>query len=209
MEVVDLRILAEQAAVVAAFQVAMRGVALVDRAEQVQEVPPAGIRDLAKGGQFAVGGFEALGGQQVAVLAEGDEDDAVQDLLGDSRWPWPSVFPSLQVEVLDQPQAVLAVLPVKLVAHLALPVLGSLSSRRARAALPGRRGDQSAPLEKAVELAEAFLVAQFLKVKLLVGQRRLVAVIEAEADEVADDAPGALRQGVQVVPALLDWGTTV
>jgi hypothetical protein len=69
--------------------------------------------------------------------------------------------------------------------------------------------DQPAHFEQAIELQERGVVAQLAKLELLVGQRCLVAVVEAEGGEVADDAPRAVGQRGEVVPALLDGGAAV
>ena len=55
--------------------------ALVDRVEEADEVVPSRIGDAAEGGESGGGPFEAVLGEQAAVFAEGDEDDAVEEFL--------------------------------------------------------------------------------------------------------------------------------
>ena len=70
-------------------------------------------------------------------------------------------------------------------------------------------GQQPAALEEDVKPAEFVDAAQPLKLEMLENLRRSIAVIEPEGDEVADDAPGAVRQAVEVIPALLDGRAAV
>jgi len=203
LKVVDFRIAMEQAAVVAHIEPEEVGVPLVNGVEQVEEVAPSRVGDFAEGGERLVGPINAPGRQQAAVLAEGDEDDPVEESLGDVDRAV-QVFAVLpRHQMLDEPEPVVAVLLVQLVPDLALAILGQLKEVQRAKGLPERGPHQPAPLEKEIELPELVHVAEFLEAELLVGARSLVAVIEPKRDEVADDSPRAVGQGVQVVPALL------
>jgi hypothetical protein len=61
--------------------------------------------------------------------------------------------------------------------------------------------------EQGEELAEGFVVAQRLQCEVFVAARRAVAFVEAEADEVGNDGPLAVRRRVvEILPGLLDGG---
>ncbi len=70
-------------------------------------------------------------------------------------------------------------------------------------------GDQAAAFEEGPEAGELLAVAELLQLEVLEGLLGFVAVIEAEGDEVGDDAAGAIGEVVEVIPALLDGGAAV
>ena len=102
------------------------------------------------------------------------------------------------------------VLAVQLVAHALSGDRPSCAAvPEARGAWPIREGKQPAALEDAVELVETCAVPQFLQVEFFVRQRSLFAVVQADRAKIGDDSPGAARQGVEIIPALLHRGAAV
>ncbi len=75
--------------------------------------------------------------------------------------------------------------------------------------LAGPRRQQPAALEDAVELIESGAVPQFLEVEFFVAKGPFFAVVQANRAKIANDSPRAARQGVEIVPALLDRGAAV
>jgi len=182
--------------------------ALVDRGEEVEETLPCGVPRAAVGPNVTLGLGQRVFWQQPPILAEGDEDDAVQDLLRDPDG-LVEVLALFQVQVLDEFQPSPLILLIEFIADLLLALLGLLEQGEGAGRLLERRRDQPAALEQGVELVEAVAIAQLLKRELLVVERALAAVVEPDSREVGDDAPRAIRQGVEVIPALLDGSAAV
>src|SRR5207248_180837 len=103
LEVVNLRVLLEQFAVVAGIEVQAL-VPLVNAPEESEEVLPAWVRDQGEGRQTLPRRLDALGGKQPAIFAESDEDDPVDDLLGDANGGIYGLVVN-QAQVLDQFEA--------------------------------------------------------------------------------------------------------
>ena len=133
-------------------------------------------------------------GQQLAVLAEGDEDDAVEQFLGDAD-RLVEVLALLAMQVLDQFQPPPLVVRVQFVADAFLAIGRLAQQFQGPRLLAGPRREQPAALEEAVELVEARAVPQFLEVEFLVGQRALFAVVQADRAKIGDDSPRARRAG--------------
>src|SRR5436309_15315450 len=106
--------------------------------------------------------------------------------------------------MLDELEAVVAVRFVEQVADLALACVGFLKKTQGPRLLPQTGQEQSAGLKEVVELAEDLELAEVSEMELLIGQRGFVTVVKANRHEVANDAPGTFREGVQVIPALLN-----
>ena len=101
--------------------------------------------------------FDALLGQQIAVFAKRDEDDAVEDLLGDVDGVVQR-FLELEMQVLDQQEAVFAVRLVEFVADLRCRLSDLLQEHHARGAAGRAPVNKPPRLEQAIELAENFCV---------------------------------------------------
>ena len=180
---------------------AVRFVAGVDEAKEILEVLPTGIGHGVKAGH-AVRLGDRLLGQQPAILAKGDENDAIEQPLRhlDRLVQRPLLF---EMKLGDQLRAVAGVILVEPVADLPL-ALGRFLQQGHRPRRPQkRRVDQALAVKEHVELLEQFEIAQRLQRKVLVRALRRSPLVEPEADDVGDDAPAALGRGVhQVIPAL-------
>ena len=83
LQVVHVRVELEQAAVESGFQIGQILVALVHGAEKVEKVLPARISDPPERRNGAISSVKGFFGQQIAVFAKGDKDNAVQQFLRD------------------------------------------------------------------------------------------------------------------------------
>ena len=202
LQIIHLLVFLEQAAVVSCGE-GEAFVALVDGLEKAEEILPPGVRHFAERRHGLVRRLDALLRQEAPLFAESDEDDSVQQLLRDvdgglRRLAVPAA------KVVDQAESIVAVGLVEFVAYFAPPALRQLQQGQCTGRLVGLGSQQAADLEQAIELPEQLFFSEVLKMKFLVGERRLVAVVEAERHEVADNPPGTTGKGVQVVPALLN-----
>ena len=113
------------------------------------------------------------------------------------------------VQMMNERQTAVAVGFVEFVADLPLALAGLLEQefRKRRAVEFGR--EEAAGPEDAEELSEPLGGAQLLQREMLEGARTIVTVIQPKTDEIADDAPGTLRETVEIVPALLNGRPTV
>ena len=209
LQIIDLVVLLEKAAVVS------RGegeafVALVDGLEKAEEILPAGVCHPAERRHGLVRRLDALLRQE-APFASQKATKMIRSRTSSRHVDGgPRRLAVLAAKVVDQAEAVVAVSQVVFVAHLAAPALRLLQQGQRPRRLVGLGSQQTAGLEQAIELpVHLGKLREVLKVKFLAGERGLVAVVEAERHEIADDAPGTSGQGVQVVPALLNGGAAV
>ena len=150
LQVVDFRVAREKTTVVSVVEPRQAAVPFVDGLEQVDEVPPARVGHLGKRRQRAVGQVDAAGRQQLAVFAKGDEDDTVENSLGDEDRRIERLL-VLVVQMLDQPNAVIVVFLVQFIADGPLPLFGprgaSASGARSQCA---RRTSPPAPADSRI-----------------------------------------------------------
>ena len=117
-------------------------------------------------------------------------------------------FTLLAHQVVDQMRALLRVNRVQFIAHLALTVLRTfeqLQCSRCVHLVP----EQPVPVKHIKKLPHAFRIAKILDREFFICPGRAVAVVEADRDVIADDAPGRIGQLIQVIPALLHRCTAV
>ncbi len=196
----------EQPAVVLGNAVA--AAAGVDEAKEVLEVLPAGIGDSVKAGHGVSVG-DGLLGQQAAIFAKGNEDDAIEEALGHFNRRVPRVIP-LEVQLGDQVVAVARVGVVEFVADLPLAFGRFFQQGRGTRRSERRRLDQTLAMKEHVELLEHVEVAQRLQGEMLVSPFCRGPLVEPETDDVGDDAPAALGRRIhQIIPALADSGPAV
>ena len=158
----------EKAAVVARDAVGL--VADVDEAEEVLKILPTGIGDGVEPGH-GVGLGDRLFGQQMAVLAEGDEHDAVDEPLRHfDRVVQRAVLAVVQFG--DQVGAVAGIVLVKLVADRPLPLGGHFQERDGPRAAMHPIVDEALAMKEDVELLEEFVVAERLQAEVLVDPFR-------------------------------------
>ena len=160
-----------------------------------------GLVTLLNGGRRVVRLFDALFGEQAAILAERHENNAVEYDLCDANCflDWLGVLAS---QVFDQPPTLLTVTLVKFIADHALTLRRAIQQLE-RPRLPVNGRQQPAELQQIIKLKEFFFDVQLGKPKLLEGQRCFVAMVQPRGDKIADNAPGAFGERIEVVPTLL------
>jgi len=205
-QVVDFVVVLEQPAVVRAD--VESPVSLVDAAEQQAESQPARIGDQRESPHLAPRGVDRLGRKQFPVLAEGDEDDAVQQHLRDVDRRVDALVVGRLSQMADQRDPLVLIAAVQFPAHLSLALVGLPKQDFCPRTLAQEPREQSVAGEQAIKLPEPFRAAHLLKGKVLESARRLFPVIETEAHVVADNSPRAFRDYVEVIPALLHRGPT-
>ena len=109
----------------------------------------------------------------------------------------------------DEQLPIVAVDIVKFVANFSLPMFGLFEQLQCPGLLSENRVQQTADFKQTVKFAELLVVLQTFEVKLFASQRRFVSMVQGRRDKVADDVPGIVRQGVEVIPALLNRGASV
>ncbi len=127
LQVVYGGIVAKQAAVVAVLQV-QRLVTFVDCMEEFQKALPPWVRHFREWWDLLICGRDALFGQQLAVFAKGDKDDAVEDLLRDVNG-FIERPAELALQMVNERDAIVAVFLVEIVADFALPSRRHLKHR--------------------------------------------------------------------------------
>ena len=183
-------------------------VAGVDEAKQVLETLPAGIGDGVKAGHGVSLGDRLLG-QQLAIFAKGDEDDAIEQALGHFDRLVQRVL-LLEMQFGNQLGAVARVGVVELIADLPLAFGRFFQQGHGARRSEKRLVDQTLAMKEHVELLEQVEVAQRLQREMLVSPFRRGPLVEPETDDVGDDAPAALGRRIdQIIPALGHGGSAV
>ncbi len=191
----------KQAAVV--FGNFVRRASDVDEAEQILEVLPSRVGNgMEASHRIRLG--NCLFGQQAAVFAKRDENDAIEQALGHLNGGVDGVI-EVPVQIRDQLKPLLVVVIVKLVADFALAIGCFAEQPNGARWLAAYALNKSEPMEQNIEPTELVDVAERLQREMLVSTLGGVALVEPKADDVRDDSPPAgWRLVDEIVPALID-----
>jgi hypothetical protein len=180
LKVIDEGIVGEEAPVVAVGDIGV-GLAFVDDVEEVQEALPTGVGDAVVRGYGIPGALDGFWAEEAAVFAEGDEDDAVKEALGDVDGVVEGFF-VVVAEVFDEAGALVGVVFVEFVADFLLAFAGAGEEVvGASGDAEGLVGEEAGLFEEAPEGGEVVGVAEVLEGEFFVGLSAAVFVVEAEA----------------------------
>ena len=156
LQVIHFLIMPKQAAVIGGHPHRMI-LAFVNDMEQAEKILPARIGYLVEGGHIVVSRGDAPLREKAPVLAKSDENDAVDELLGDVN----GLIHRLAIfkpQMLDELKTMLTVAFVKFIADFPLPGF-ALFHQFQRAGPLAQVTEQAAELEQAIKLAEDIKVA--------------------------------------------------